>query len=386
MGKKFSRQKKDGGAAGKGNAYETPEESTSKQTLATSSGGANEMDSTIDMECHHSDAINCLGISSKQTDRLEVYTCSDDKTAVLHQWIRNDNTNTETKGNMSVVAKWHGHKRAVNKVMQGVNGTFFTCSRDLTIKQWKKDCETAVSTLEGHTLTISALAEKTDGSALASGSRDTTVRVWDPAASKEVVKSTTSRNLVTCLQWLPSNSSILAQGSEDLKLRLWDVRSGIMKASQTYSGYVYFPLCMDISRDGHLLMTGSKGFNSVGCEIRIWDLRMNKQMLELRGHDQDVKECFFLRFGDGKTRIISGSKDKTIRVWDINKYNAENDYVTNSSSCLLTEYYMYGDGAFTCMAVADSKDSAIDSVDIMYSIADMDGKPNIYATKLTSKC
>lgn len=383
MGKKFSRQKKGNEAARKGNAYETPEGFNGKQMAASNFDDAN--DPTIEMECHHSDAVNCLGINSKQPGQLEVYTCSDDKTALVHQWRRSDSTNRKTKQNFPVVAKWHGHKRAVNKVIHGVKETFFTCSRDLTIKQWKKDSETAVSTLEGHTLTISSLAESSDGRALASGSRDTTVRIWDPTASKEIVRNTTSRNLVTCLQWLPSNCSILAQGSEDLKLRLWDVRSGIMKASQTYSGYVYFPLCMDISGDGHLLMTGSKGFNSVGCEIRIWDLRMNKQMLELRGHDQDVKECFFLSFGNGKTKIISGSKDRTIRIWDINKYNADSDYATNSASCLLTEYHMYGDGAFTCMAVTDANEDAIDSVDVMYSIADMDGKPNIYATKLTSK-
>ena len=91
MGKKFSRQKTGGGATRKGNAYEASNESTSEETMAANSGGANKIGSTIDMECHHSDAINCLGINSKQTDRLEVYTCSDDKTAIVHQWLRNDN-------------------------------------------------------------------------------------------------------------------------------------------------------------------------------------------------------------------------------------------------------------------------------------------------------
>ena len=63
-----------------------------------------------------------------------------------------------------------------------------------------------------------------------------------------------------------------------------------MKSSQTFTGYVYFPLCMSISNDGNLIMTGSKGFNGVGCEIRLWDIRMNKQYIELNGHQQDVRE------------------------------------------------------------------------------------------------
>ena len=143
----------------------------------------------------------------------EIYTCSDDKIAILRKRDKNNNNK------ISIVRKWTGHKRAVNKIIQGKNNVF-TCSRDLTIKQWTKESDDAVGTLEGHTLTISAISEKNDGTLLASGSRDTTVRVWDLATSKEIVRNTTSRNLVTCMQWLPQNSSTIVQGSEDLKLRL----------------------------------------------------------------------------------------------------------------------------------------------------------------------
>ena len=64
MGKKFSRQKTGGGATEKV-THMKHQTSLPANNMAANSGGANKMGSTIDMECHHSDAINCLGINSK---------------------------------------------------------------------------------------------------------------------------------------------------------------------------------------------------------------------------------------------------------------------------------------------------------------------------------
>lgn len=388
MGKKFSKKKS------------TKEDDAAKRQ-AYASGNDNNSDTTVDdidtqstgdkrtklLQTQHVDSINCIKINTKQNNTDinstydEILTCSDDKTAILH---KRSNNNDE----MSVTRTWKGHTRAVNKIIQGKNNVF-TCSRDLTIKQWTKESDEAVGTFTGHTLTISAISEKTDGTLIASGSRDTTVRVWDSTTSKEITRNTTSRNLVTCMEWLPENSSILVQGSEDLKLRLWDVRTNIIKSSQTFTGYVYFPLCMSISNDGNRIMTGSKGFNGVGCEIRVWDIRMNKQYIELSGHQQDVRECHFLQREECNNSnsdiIVTASKDKTIRLWDIGKYTQEEqDNTVNSNKCVLNEYHMYGDGTFTCMDVFnDSSKSKSSSVSVMYCIADMDGVPSTYVTDLS---
>ena len=388
MGTKFSKKKSN-------------KEDDAVKRQAYASGNDNNSDTTVDdidtqstgdektklLETRHIDAINCIKINTKQNNLGitstydEILTCSDDRTAILHKRSNNN-------GEISITRTWKGHKRAVNKIIQGKNNVF-TCSRDLTIKQWTKESDEAVGTFTGHTLTISAISEKTDGTLIASGSRDTTVRVWDSTTSKEITRNTTSRNLVTCMEWLPENSSILAQGSEDLKLRLWDFRTNIIKSSQTFTGYVYFPLCMSISNDGNRIMTGSKGFNGVGCEIRIWDIRMNKQYIELSGHQQDVRECYFLQHEEDNNSnsdiIVTASKDKTIRLWDIGKYNQEeHDNTVNSHKCVLNEYHMYGDGTFTCMDVSnDSSKSKNNSVSVMYCIADMDGVPSTYVTDLS---
>ena len=81
--------------------------------------------------------------------------------------------------------------------------------------------------------------------------------------------------------------------------------------------------------DGKYLATGSKGFNSVGCEVKIWDLRkLSSPCAELKGHSHDVVGVKYSELGSsgaggsnvhsdrGGLKLISASKDGSIFVWD----------------------------------------------------------------------
>eukprot|EP00966_Prymnesium_polylepis_P096356 2232905-Prymnesium_polylepis.1 len=61
-------------------------------------------------------------------------------------------------------------------------------------------------------------------------------------------------------------------------------RSALSKPAATMEGYVYFPLACAAAGDA--LLTGSNGFDGEGCELRLWDRRMLRQVLEMRGHRQ----------------------------------------------------------------------------------------------------
>ncbi len=94
------------------------------------------------------------------------------------------------------------------------------------------------------------MALANNGQVCASGARDTSVRIWDVAAEKQVWKVSKAQNVVTCMKWYPSSDgaagagaaqSILLQGSEDLRVRMWDTRAGL-KEVKVLDGYVYFPV------------------------------------------------------------------------------------------------------------------------------------------------
>ena len=211
-----------------------------------------------------------------------------------------------------------------------------SASRDMSIKLWTLNSDTPETVLKGHSMSVSGLSMSRGSERLVcSGSRDTTVRVWDCAVGGvELFKAIRALNIVTCMRWHPGfgiigengdgEKNVFLQASEDLRVLIWDTRCGTSAVS-SLTGFTYFPLSIDISSDGLHVLTSSKGFNSVGCELRIWDIRGGKGVIgdsifsnggtctaQFNGHAQDTTACAFL----GDSRLISASKDGTIRVWD----------------------------------------------------------------------
>jgi WD40 repeat protein len=243
---------------------------------------------------------------------------------------------------------WSAHgARAVTRLALG-GGLLASASRDGTAALWRADddCGGAsdgapppaapLAVLRGHELTVSAVSIAADGRRVATGSRDCSVRVWDAGsggggggAPRELcAPAHVAQNVVTCLQWAAAGSSgdggggqhVLLQGGEDLRVRLWDARAGLLRQAGALEGFTYFPLALDAAPNGHHVATASKGFNGVGCEVRLWDLRRlgggggggggAPLLRTLAGHSQDATAVLFVSQG----RLASASKDGTVRV------------------------------------------------------------------------
>jgi WD40 repeat protein len=218
---------------------------------------------------------------------------------------------------------WTHGSRAVNRLVAGGRNVY-SCSRDTTIAISTPDPQTSTASemswtvrkLSAHTLNVAAIAVDEEERALCSGGRDTQTIFWDLETSTAVAKNTTSQNVITCSKWIPKEP-LVVQGSEDLSLKIWDQRTSLRCPAQTYRGYVYFALAVDVSPDANYILTSSKGFNGVGAEVRVWDRRMEQQILEFAGHQQDATGCCFISStGHEMLTPVSVSKDGTVKVWD----------------------------------------------------------------------
>jgi len=85
---------------------------------------------------------------------------------------------------------------------------------------WDMQVREVVHTLEGHLYSATSVRFSPDGSLLASGSRDQTVRVWNTADGSPLVTLEDHSGVVTSVVF-SADGSLLASGSEDDTVILW---------------------------------------------------------------------------------------------------------------------------------------------------------------------
>ena len=114
--------------------------------------------------------------------------------------------------------------------------------------------------LTGHTGPVRAVAIAPDGTWLATGGDDGSVRIWDPATGELDISATGG---IRAVAFAP-DGTWLATGGDDGSVRIWDPATGQQRAALTgHTGYVS---AVAIAPDGTWLATAG-GDRSV----RIWD-------------------------------------------------------------------------------------------------------------------
>ncbi len=95
------------------------------------------------------------------------------------------------------------------------------------IKIWSPLTNSSVSlkTLSGHTGTIYGLALSPNGSLLASGSDDSTIKIWNYTSQSTALKTFSGHTNAVRAVCFVSNQ-ILASGSLDNAIKIWNISSG----------------------------------------------------------------------------------------------------------------------------------------------------------------
>jgi WD40 repeat protein len=82
-----------------------------------------------------------------------------------------------------------------------------------------------------------------------------------------------------------------------------------LKGHSTPGVYIELIFSLAFSPDGKILASGSKD-----CTIKLWEVSTEREISTLKGHRKYINSVAFSP--DGKI-LASGSKDKTIKLWDV---------------------------------------------------------------------
>jgi len=172
-------------------------------------------------------------------------TSSGDGTCV--QWNINER---------KAVAIFEGHESDVMCLTPAQANTFVSASVDHTAKVWDIRARACVQTHEGHDSDVNSIDMFPDLQAFATGSDDTTMRLFDIRSWGEVNKYADDRvgmAVTSCA--FSASGRMLFGGYDDNRARVWD----------TIKGELYSPemlhdkrvSCLGVNRSGSALCTGS---------------------------------------------------------------------------------------------------------------------------------
>ena len=199
------------------------------------------------------------------------------------------------------------HGNSVNSVAFSIDSILASGSSDSTVKLWNVESHENIATLEGHTRGVNSVAFSID-SILASGSSDGTVKLWNVGSHENIATLEGHTRGVNSVAFSTNGTILASAGGSEIKL--WDVTTHTNIATLEVDWFDDVT-SVAFSPDGTTLASVSDN------EIKLWDVTTHTNIATLGGRRHEVHSVAFSPDGTTLASGGKGSPDGEVKLWDV---------------------------------------------------------------------
>ncbi|KAJ3237673.1 Transducin (beta)-like 3 [Chytriomyces hyalinus] len=265
--------------------------------------------STTDQPSRGGIEINILG--RPEQSESPTRDLADDKAYDMSFYDETDDIRIveETFARRSFSPFFTGGKTALVQNIGGKEGDFVIASVDKDLNVLNIASGNVDMTVSGTADEVTCFAVKPDGKHLVSATRSLLLSLVD-LSDGTVVRSWKAHEAPVLAMAFDKSSTLVATGSADSTIRVWDVDRGY--ATHLFKGHsgVISALTFFNGKSNNILLASA----SDDCKVRIWDLKTKKCVSVLDNHVSVVRGVAFSV--DGRY-LLSGGRDKILNVWEV---------------------------------------------------------------------
>jgi periodic tryptophan protein 2 len=224
---------------------------------------------------------------------------------------------------------------------------------------WEWQSESYILKQQGHFYDVNTLSYASDGQTIATGGDDGKVKVWSIHSGFCFVTFTEHTAAISAVTFA-KHGAVLFSASLDGTVRAFDLLRYRNFRTFTSPNPVQFS-SLAIDPSGEVVAAGSTD----SFEIYLWSVQTGKLLDVLTGHEGPVSSLTFSP--TGANQLVSGSWDRTVRIWDVFGRSRAVEPISLNSDVLAVAFRPDGkevavstlDGQITFFDVPDGKQTNV---------------------------